>query len=232
MVGGTRLAGPPRPLRARAHARTRADTLLPSSPPPALPYLAGLRSPPTPASRSWHLRLLCPNRGGRVVGKDTWLFRGCDSGCEKPEWSREGWQNEEGTQGPPGDTAFSLSSRRLVPSPLSGARRDSHTPRLPLPSARGLAGLLRPRGQEEAASSLGGWRGREILDSRKKGFLGSRERERARAPGGAGGSGLGAIWSRPRPGRTTLGVLPRLSWTREEAERANAPAPLPPLLGE
>lgn len=60
------------------HAHWRAHVWQPARPPRAPPYLAGLRSSPTPAARRWcppprtlHLRPLGHGQGRRVVRTDT-----------------------------------------------------------------------------------------------------------------------------------------------------------------
>ena len=164
--GGTRLAGTHAPSE---HAHSRAHGRHPPRPPRAPPHLAGLRSLPTPAARRCRPRLLWPS-GPRLLGPSApageggWRGQtpGGALGRKKSERSPEGGRNEEGARGLAGLRVLPRSPRHLFLAPQLGARRDSHTPGLPLPSSRRLDPAIRGRRDPEAAASeLRGSRGRE-----------------------------------------------------------------------
>lgn len=153
-AAGAGLAAPTPPQSTRTRARTCGHT--PPSPPPAPPYLARLRSPPTPAAcvPSWRLRPLS-QPGGRVAERHTLLFRGFASGLGKPEQSLEGRQNEGGAPGPPG-ALRSPAPRHLFLSPFPGAQGLAHPEAAScLPPEAGLCSLW-PADPEETASAAGG----------------------------------------------------------------------------
>lgn len=226
MPTGARPAAPTPPQSTRTRARTCRHT--PPTPPPAPPYLARLRSPPTPAAcvPSWRLRPLS-QPGGRVAERHTRLFRGCASRLGKPEQTLEGRQNEGGAPGPPG--ALRSPAGAAPPLPLSFSRgAGTRTPGGCLfPPARGwivLAVANRPRGDSECAGGL-------ERDGDVQGSLSvAGERDVPRVPGGA--SRFGASEPSDRAGATK--GSPRTPEFILEAGsrgcRGGVPATPPPLL--
>ena len=153
--------GHPRPLRARALARTRAAP----SPPAARPS-----SPRRPALSAHSRRAALPSPAPLALGPSApageggWRGQtpGGALGRKKSERSPEGGRNEEGARGLAGLRVLPRSPRHLFLARQLGARRDSHTPGLPLPSSRRLDPAIRGRRDPEAAASeLRGSRGRE-----------------------------------------------------------------------
>lgn len=192
--GGAPLADPPTPPRStRRGARTCRHS---PNPPPAPPYLPGLRSPPTlAAGGAGAPRSSVPAGEGQWrLGTPGCSVAECGSGWEKPERSLEGGKMRKGPRDARGPGVLPLSPLHLVLARLPRARRYSQTPRLPIPSRpRLFPAPHRHRDPEEAASELGGLRRREILNSRPKCFLSSRERDVPREPGAAtrlGGLGV------------------------------------------
>lgn len=177
---------PPRPLLARAQARARAGTL-----PTRLPRLltsracAGRpllpRAEPVPPGA-----LSQPERASGGQGTPGCSGAECGSGWQKPERSLEGSKTRKGPRDAWGPGVLPLSPLHLALARLASAGRHSETPMLPLPSRPSLCPAPQcHRNPEEAASELGGWRGREILNSRPKCFLSSRERDVPRGPAAA-----------------------------------------------
>ena len=178
--GGTRGASPPRPLSARAHTC-------------APPYLASLRSPPTPAALLWRPR----------PGKGVWRGRtpGGASGCEIPARALESGQNEEGTGVQLRLRVLPQSPGYLLFAPLPGARRDSHTPGLLLPSSRMLHPALcgrRDRRQQWVTSRVGEG-GRYSIHGRSLSSV--RGKEMCQESGDAT-----RLWQRGRPKASPLGT--------------------------
>lgn len=183
--------GHPRPLRARALARTLAAPSPPAARPssPRRPALAAhsrraaLRSPAPLALGPSGPRPLAPAGEGGWRGQTP----GGALGRKKSGRSPEGGRNEEGARGLAGLRVLPRAPRHLFLAPQLGARRHSHAPGLPLPCSRRLDTALRGRRDPEAAASE---RASERApgferkgDTRKKSFLGSRENDAPRAPG-------------------------------------------------
>lgn len=209
---------PPHP-RARAHART--CRLTPRARPPLLTSRDAL--PPTPAPGAPAGRA-GEGRGREGAGGDT----GCSGAVPKARVVPRRQAQWGGAPGPPEAPRSPALCTTLVFSPFPGAGRDWHTPKLPLRfRLRPDRASLGRRDPEETGSALGGWSGRETLNSWKESFRSPRWRDVPLTPRGV--PRLGA--SRPSEGAWRNGPpgTPGLSW---KLLPLPPPSPPPPPLGE